>query len=79
MTPAELRALPIVIHERRHHRHLSDPAFNDLLVRLLHSSCSGVSNTECVYRPTVTVMDCPRSLLQGLPCLVIHVAPAPPP
>ena len=32
MTPAELRALPIVIHERRHHRHLSDPAFNDLLV-----------------------------------------------
>ena len=39
MTPAELRALPIVIHERRHHRHLSDPAFNDLLV-IPASSCS---------------------------------------
>lgn len=52
MTPAELRALPIVIYERRHdqHRHT---AFNDLLVilwraLLLHAlwhalpTCSGM-------------------------------------
>ncbi len=32
MTPAELRALPIVIYERRHH-HQRDSAFDTLLVR----------------------------------------------
>ena len=32
MTPAELRALPIVIYERRHH-HSRDSAFDNLLVR----------------------------------------------
>lgn len=33
MTPAELRALPIVIYERRHRQQHRDSAFNELLVR----------------------------------------------
>ena len=32
MTPAELRALPIVIYERRHHHLPQEPTFNELLV-----------------------------------------------
>ena len=32
MTAAELRALPIVIYERRHRHHPRGPTFNELLV-----------------------------------------------
>ena len=34
MTPAELRALPIVIYERRHHEQHRGGAFDELMVKL---------------------------------------------
>ena len=68
MTPAELRALPIVIHERRHHRHLSDPAFNDLLV-IPASSCS--ASTRVCTVPGMVARD--TQGLRSIPAIVIHV------
>ena len=68
MTPAELRALPIVIHERRHHRHLSDPAFNDLLV-IPASSCS--ASTHVCTVPGMVARD--TQGLRSIPAIVIHV------
>ena len=57
MTPAELRALPIVIYERRHH-HQHDTAFDNLLVRspVTHSAdaytlmYSAPQRTHCLQK-----------------------------
>ena len=55
MTPAELRALPIVIYERRHH-HQRDRAFDNLLVRPLvdHCACAGNVAQLSLRRPCLS-------------------------